>query len=115
VDALYPVIGRSIQRAVAEAMRGLARRVDDNLRQTFSLRRLARRAQGRLRGLSDAELLLRDTLPFHVQEVFLINRASGLLLAHLSDDPAHAADRDLVSGMLTAIRDFAHDSFGAGQ
>lgn len=115
VDALYPVIGRSIQRAVAEAMRGLARRVDDNLRQTFSMRRLTRRIQGRLHGLSDAELLLRDTLPFRVKEVFLIDRASGLLLAHLSDDPAHTTDRDLVSGMLTAIRDFAHDSFGTEQ
>ncbi len=115
VDALYPVIGRSIQRAVAEAMRGLARRVDDNLRQTFSMRRLVRRIQGRLHGLSDADLLLRDTLPFRVKEVFLINRASGLLLAHLSDDPAHTTDRDLVSGMLTAIRDFVHDSFGTEQ
>ncbi|NLF01225.1 MAG: SH3 domain-containing protein [Anaerolineales bacterium] len=111
VDALYPVIGRSIQRAVAEAMRAFAQRVDEKLRQTFSVKRTVRRIQARLSGISETELLLREALPFHVQEVFLIHRSSGLLLEHLSNDPTHTADRDLVSGMLTAIRDFAHDTF----
>ena len=61
---------------------------------------------------------MRDALPFRVTEVFLIERQSGLLLQHLSHDPDAAEDSDLVSGMLTAIRDFAQDTFGrdhAGQ
>jgi hypothetical protein len=112
VDALYPVIGQTIQRSVTEAMRALARRVDEGLRNTFSARRLLLRVRARLRGVSEAELLVRDALPFCVQEVFLVHRASGMLLEHLSRDPSQDADRDLVSGMLTAIRDFAHDTFG---
>jgi hypothetical protein len=112
ITALYPIIGKTIRRAVAEAMRDLARRVDENLRNPFGIRRLGRRIRARLQGVSAAELLLREALPFRVQEVFLVHRESGLLLAHLSADPSQAQDRDLVSGMLTAIRDFAQDAFG---
>lgn len=112
VDALYPVIGQTIQRSVTEAMRALARRVDEGLRYTLSLKWLVRRAEARVRGVSDAELLMRDALPFRVQEVFLIHRVSGMLLEHLSHDPDQDTDPDLVSGMLTAIRDFAQDTFG---
>ncbi|MFC2037326.1 SH3 domain-containing protein [Chloroflexota bacterium] len=115
VDALYPIIGKTIRRAVAEAMRDLARRVDENLRNPFGVQRVIRRIRARLQGVSEAELLLREALPFRVQEVFLIHRDSGLLLAHLSSQSSDALDRDLVSGMLTAIRDFAQDAFGDEQ
>jgi len=113
VDALYPIIGQTIQRSVSEAMHDLVTRVDERLRSAFSVRQAVRRAQARSRGVSDAELLLRGALPFRVQEVFLIHRTSGVLLKHLSHDPEEAADRDLVSGMLTAIRDFAQETLGA--
>jgi hypothetical protein len=112
VAALYPIIGKTIRRAVAEAMRDLARRVDQNLRSTLGLKRLTRPIRARLQGVSTAELVLRESLPFCVQEVFLIHRESGLLLAHISSEPGQVDDRDLVSGMLTAIRDFAQDAFG---
>lgn len=112
IDALYPVIGKTIQRSVSEAMRALAQRVDEGLRSTFSLQRLGRRVRARLRGIPESALLLREALPFHVQEVFLIHRESGLLLKHVSRDDKEEKDRDLVSSMLTAIRDFAGDTFG---
>jgi hypothetical protein len=115
VDALYPVIGRAIQRAVGEAMRALARRVDDGLRSTFSLKHLGRRLRARIEGIPESELVLREALPFSVEDVFLIHRASGLLLCHLSHDPARDADSDVISAMLTAIRDFAQDTFGDGR
>jgi hypothetical protein len=50
-----------------------------------------------------------------VTEIFLIHRETGLLLLHISRDPEAASDSDLISSMLTAIRDFAHDAFGRGQ
>ena len=112
VDALYPVIGKAIQRAVAEAMRALASRVDDGLRSTFSVKRLGRRLRARLQGIPESELVLREALPFSVQDVFLIHRASGLLLCHLSEDTGRDADSDVIGAMLTAIRDFAQDAFG---
>lgn len=115
IEALYPIIGQLIGRAVAEAIRDLARTIDTRMRTSFSLGSVLRRWRGRVAGVPDAALALRDALPFRVAELFLVHRESGLLLQHLSNEPETADQADLVSGMLTAIRDFAHDAFGRGQ
>lgn len=112
IQALYPIIGQTVVRAVSEAIRDLARTLDAQMRTSFDLPAVGRRIQARVSGVSSAEMTLREALPFNVAEVFLIHRESGLLLWHLSRDPATAHDSDLISGMLTAIRDFVEESFG---
>ncbi len=112
IEALYPIIGQTVVRAVREAVQDLARTVDARVRTSFSPGLVFERLQARMRGVSSADLALRDALPFRVEQVFLIHRASGLLLRHVSIDPAATQDSDLVSGMLTAVRDFAADAFG---
>lgn len=116
VDALYPIILTTVQRAVAEFTRELQQNIDARLRSTFGIRGFFRSAQAQLGGVSQAELAMRDALPFAIRQVFLIQHDSGLLLAHynVADSAAETADSDLISGMLTAIRDFAHDSFANG-
>ncbi len=119
IESLYPIIGQLIGRAVAESIRDLARTIDERMRTSLSPAHLLRRARARAAGVSDAEFLLRDALPFQVAEIFLVHRESGLLLLHLSrpgaDDAPVEDNADLVTGMLTAIRDFAQDAFGRGQ
>jgi len=115
IDALYPIIGQTVNKAISEAVRELARNVDARIRQSVRPQNTLRRWQARLRGVSDSEYRLRESLPFEVREVFLIQRESGLLIYHLSGDAQDAPDRDLVSGMLTAIRDFAREAFGQGE
>jgi OOP family OmpA-OmpF porin len=56
--------------------------------------------------------VLLHTLIYQVEQVFLIHRESGLVLKHVATKTASADDPDLVSGMLTAIKDFVQDSFG---
>ena len=48
-----------------------------------------------------------------VSQVFLIHRRSGLLIEQVQQESHHMHDGDMVSGMLTAIQDFVHDSFRA--
>jgi hypothetical protein len=115
IEALYPVVGELVVRAVGEAIRDLARNVDARLRRVPGWRVLLRRMQARAGGVTDSELLLREAVPFRVTEAFLIHRESGLLLGYVSSDPASNPNSDLISGMLTAIRDFARDAFGRGQ
>jgi hypothetical protein len=115
VEALYPIIGGLVVRAVSEAIRDLARNVDGQMRASLSFSSIWRRFQARLRGVHDPELALRDALPFQVAELFLIHQEKGLLLLHLSSSPDLSPDSDLISSMLTAIRDFVHDSFGEGK
>lgn len=115
IDALHPIVGRLVARAVSEAIRELARRIDEQMRTTLHIKRVARRVQARVAGIPDSELTLRDALPFYVLELFLIHRETGLLLSTLTQEPTSASDSDVISGMLTAIRDFTEDAFGRGQ
>ena len=114
IEVLYPIIGQLVVRAVSEAISDLARRIDAQ-RRAFSLQAIGRRIQAQFGGGTGAEAGLRELLPFKIVEIFLIHRESGLLLRHISQDPDSSPDSDLISGMLTAIRDFVHDSFGRGQ
>lgn len=113
IDALYPVIGATVQRALAEFARELQRNIDARLRRTVNIGQMLSQLGARLRGVSASELALRNALPFEILEVFLIQTGSGLLMAHYSPTDTDTADSDLVSAMLTAIRDFAQDSFAA--
>lgn len=115
IEALYPILGQLVTRSVAEAVRDLARTVDARMRTSYTPQALLRRLRVRLSGGSMEELALREALPFQVAEVFLIHRETGLLLWHQSSDPSAKSDSDLVSGMLTAIRDFVADAFGRNQ
>lgn len=115
IEALYPIIGQLILRAVTEAVRDLARSIDERMRLAFDGNSLRRWFQSHWSGVSQGELVLREHLPFAVTEIYVIHLESGLLLCHLSQEPATHADADLVSAMLTAIREFAQQVLGRGR
>lgn len=112
-DALYPVIGQTIRKSIAEAMKRLAQTVNERIERALSFQLLFKRLKARLTGVPVAQLILKEALPFTVHEVFLIHKKTGILLSHASSGgPLRAdADRDLLSGMLTAIQDFATGVF----
>lgn len=112
IDALFPLIGEIIGKAIAESFRELTRKIDARLRGRLDFRSRFNFFLARLRGVSDAELLMRQALPYAIHHIFLIHRKSGLLLQHIAVSDDQAEDSDLISGMLTAIRDFVRDSFG---
>jgi hypothetical protein len=114
IDALYPVIGQIISKAISEAIRELTRRIDTQLRSRFNFASRFRLLYWRMRGLSESELIFREAVPYAIHHVFLIHWESGLLLDHRSTTDSMIQDPDLISGMLTAIRDFVGDSFGLG-
>lgn len=110
VDTLYPIIGSTIQKAINQFARELQRNIDARLRSTFGAEGIFRRLWARLRGVHASELALRDALPFEIKQVFLIHRASGMLIANSQPENANT---DLIGAMLTAIRNFASDAFQA--
>lgn len=112
VEALYPIIGETAQRFITETLRELQRTIDARLRSTFGPVGSLRRLLARLRGVSASELTLRESLSFTVQEIFLIQPGSGLLMAHAG---TNRLESDQIGGMLTAIRDFMRDSFGQSE
>jgi len=115
IEALYPIIGQLVVRAVSEAIRDLARKIDAQVRTSYSPQVLLWRLRARIGGASSGEVALRQALPFQVEQVFLIHRETGLLLQHVAAEDGASSDSDLISSMLTAIRDFAEDAFGRGE
>lgn len=59
IEALYPIVGTLVMRAVAEAIRDLAQSVDAQMRTSFNFSTLWRRFQARLGGVKASELTLR--------------------------------------------------------
>jgi hypothetical protein len=112
IEALYPIIGKVVQRAVVEAVSDLARSLDAQVKSSFDLRLAWWRFRARLSGASEAQIRLRELLPFTVTDVLLIHPETGLLLLHIPSENSKTSDTDLFSGMLTAIRDFSQDTLG---
>ena len=109
VDALYPVIGNTIAKYFAEAIRSINEKVE----QTFSVEGFQRKIRAKMRGVSEAELILKESTPFDIQAIFLIHNLSGLVMVDIQqsdlDDLVDPIDSDMLAGMLTAIRSFANE------
>ncbi|NJK60497.1 MAG: hypothetical protein HC918_10010 [Oscillatoriales cyanobacterium SM2_1_8] len=103
VDALYPVIGSTIAKYFAEAIRS----INEKLENAFSLEGLQRKVRARMQGISEAELIFKESSPFQVQALFLIHKMSGLVMGEAQRE--NTLEADMVAGMLTAIRSFAND------
>jgi len=112
VDGLFPVMGPAIRRSITNTLAEMLESLNQTLAQGFSRQGLKWRLEAWRTEKSFSEVLLLRTLLYRVDQVFLIHRKTGLLLAHVSAGNAVVQDADMVSGMLTAIRDFVQDSFG---
>nr|WP_322658055.1 BON domain-containing protein [Dendronalium sp. ChiSLP03b]MDZ8204344.1 BON domain-containing protein [Dendronalium sp. ChiSLP03b] len=105
VDALYPIIGSTIAKYMAETIRAINRQVEE----TLSVEGIKRKIRAKLQGVSEAELILKEALPFAIQAIFLIHKASGLIISDIQRSDAQQLEAEMVAGMLTAIRSFAND------
>lgn len=110
-DAIYPVMSPAIRKAINDAMRKITENVNKSVNSGLSAQTLKWRIQAMFSGQSFGEIVLKNSLVYQVTEVYLIHSDSGLLLAHLSHKEGDNPDGDMISGMLTAIRDFVGDSF----
>jgi outer membrane protein OmpA-like peptidoglycan-associated protein len=123
VDALYPITGRLVKQYVAAAVKDMMVQINSRLSVGFPGHRLAMRAKGLLTGTSMSELALAETQRLELEELFLIRRGSGELVAHweqsaapksLATPTAIGANRDaLIPPYLVAINAFAEDAFSA--
>jgi OOP family OmpA-OmpF porin len=109
--AIFPVLGPAIRKAIADALAGLVASINSALEHSISPRGLRWRLEAWRTGVPFAQIVLKHALVYRVEQVFLIHAETGLLLSHAWTPELPPSDPDLVSGMLTAIRDFVADSF----
>ena len=101
--ALRPEIEQAIHRSVREEPTVIAEAIYPVMGPV--IRRIVQRLfEGETRGMLK---------PYRVEQLFLIHRGSGLVIAHHVADGAVARDADMISGMLDAIRSFVQDAFDA--
>jgi OOP family OmpA-OmpF porin len=114
-EALFPVLGPAIRRAVADALKSLVERINVAIEHSFTIKGLSWRLEAARSGVPFAQIVLRETMIYAVQEVFLIQPESGLVLAKARRADTLALDEDAFSAMLTAIQAFVKDSLGASE
>ncbi|MDF5723783.1 MAG: OmpA family protein [Rhizonema sp. PD37] len=108
---MFPIIGPATRKAVATVLEEMIQSMNKTLEHSLSPQSFKWRLEARQTGKSFAEVVLLRTLTYRVEQVFLIHKQTGLLLQHLVGLRVTVQDPDLVSAMLTAIRDFIKDSF----
>ena len=114
-DAIFPVLGPAIRKAIAETMAALVRSINSAVEHSLSLQGIKWRIEAWRTGVPYAEIVIKHSLVYRVEQAFLIHAETGLLLAHVSAPDLSVPDADLISGMLTAIQDFVRDSFRPGE
>ena len=114
-EAIHPVIGPAIRKAVSNAISSMVQNFNAALEHSFSPRSLKWRFDAWRTGKSFSEIVLLKSLVFRVEQVFLIHRETSLLLRHIAAPEVNVKDADMVSAMLSAIQDFVRDSFDASE
>ncbi|PPQ30596.1 hypothetical protein CCS01_18940 [Rhodopila globiformis] len=115
LNILYPLIVPAIRKSIGETIDKTFQSLNESLKYSLTLRGLAWRWEAWRTGVSFAEVVLRHTLVYQVEHVFLIHRHTGLLISHVAAENAATQDPQLVSSMLTAIQDFVRDSFSGAE
>ena len=108
VDALYPVIGSTISKYMQEVVREINAKVEN----TLTPAGIQRKIKAKMQGVSEAELIFQESMPFDIKAIFLIHKQSGLIIASArrqNADQGKVIEGDLMAGMLTAMRSFASE------
>lgn len=107
VEALYPILGKLVKKFIIAEIAKLSDSINQTISSTFSPKQIFRRF---MKGeSSNAGAVLQEVFEPTIEEVFVIEKDSGLLVGSYSR--GNIADKDMVSGMLTAIKSFAEDAF----
>jgi len=110
INLVYPVLGKAIRMAISSALAGMAASIEKKATSAFKLEGLRWRWQAFRTKTPYAQIVMANSLVYEVEDVLLIHRGTGILLAHAAKDVQALRDHDVISSMLGAIEDFARDS-----
>lgn len=107
VEALYPIMGKLVKKFIIAEITKLTESINQTINDKFSLTQILKRLFKGKR--TDADDVLQEVFEPVIEEVFVIGEKTGLLIGSYSR--GNIADKDMVSGMLTAIKSFAEEAF----
>lgn len=109
IDALYPIIGKLISKYLRTEIQRISEQIDQRLKNPLSWDTLKTRMKAFFVGVSYEEYLLQQSIPVTIEEVFIINKETGLNLGHFSLNTV--SHPDVIGGMLTGIKSFVEHAF----
>lgn len=112
VDALYPIIGKLIKRYIQQEFQILSDRINRTVNQQFSFAAIKRKIKSIFTGVKEEDVIISALSETQIQEIFIIEKHSGILRGNFST--ANTIDKDILSGMLTAIKSFVEDALKTG-
>ncbi len=108
--ALFPIIGSAIRKALEKFLAEFMDSMNRGLEKTLSVKRLQWRYESIKTGVPYLEIVLRETIQYRVEHVFLIHKKTGILIKDVSIEGKTGPDSDMVAPMLSVIRDYIKDS-----
>ena len=114
-EILYPVMGPSIRRAIAQAISSMMVTMNRTIESATTVQGLKMRYEAMRTGVPYAELALRRTFLYRVEHLYLIHQDTGMAMTSLHADDTESLDSDAVSSMFSAIQSFIQDSFSADE
>ena len=88
VEALYPIMGKMIKRYIQNEIKRLSETINKKVNNTFSFRGLKRKFKSRISGVKESDLILMESDPPIINEIFVIQKGSGILLGNQGIDKA---------------------------
>lgn len=113
VEVLYPIIGRMIKKYVTSEIQKLSDQIDAQMELAFSWEGWKARIKAWFSGTSQKDLVLSNLVEPKIEEIHVIEKNSGMLMGSFAKK--EGLDRDMVAGMLTAIKGFVEDAFQGGE
>ncbi len=110
IDALYPIMGNMISRYVGESFKDFMYDLNEKMKLMVFIKAFIRKIKAKFLGISEIELLLKDSLIVRIDTIFLIHKESGLLMIDLyRDHTTKIKEPEMVASMLSAIRSFVNE------
>ena len=109
LDVIYPVMGKMINKYIAYQFQEMKDSINARINAFFSKQGFFWWIRNKIFGLDNAEMLLVSLDEPVIEEIFVIQRDSGLLYGSAALYPT--VNRDVVAGMLTAIKSFLEDAY----
>ena len=109
VEALYPATGRMVKAYVASAIKDLTDQINRRLETNPVMLGL----NSVLSGRSAGELVIAQSQRLSVDDIFLIRRATGELVARFPEGTPGSNHDHVLGGVLTAINEFTTEAFKA--
>jgi hemerythrin len=112
VEALYPILGKMIKKYIQNEMKMLSERINSQVQSSFSAKTWKRKFKAIFSGVKEEDIILADYVKPEIEQIFIIEKDSGILSGSYSKK--ETIDKDMISGMLTAIKSFVEDAFSGG-